>query len=64
MFDLLGEQPDIRDSPGALPIEVSRGQVEFRNVTFSYVPERTVLKNLSFLVEPGKTVALVSRLFS
>ncbi|XP_065206323.1 ATP-binding cassette sub-family B member 6 [Planococcus citri] len=59
MFDLLGEQPDIRDSPGALPIEVSRGQVEFRNVTFSYLPERTVLKNLSFLVEPGKTVALV-----
>lgn len=60
MFDLLGEEPEVRDIPGALPIEVTKGQVEFRNVTFSYVPGRVVLKNLSLVVATGKTIALVS----
>ena len=33
--------------------------MEFRNVTFGYEPEKTVLKNVSFTVEPGQSVALV-----
>ena len=59
MFDLLREKPEIGDPPGALPIQVSQGAVEFRNVSFSYVPERPVLHDISFVVQPGKTMALV-----
>lgn len=59
MFDLLSEEPEIVDPPGALPIAITKGQVEFRNVSFSYLPERPVLRNINFVVEPGKTVALV-----
>ena len=59
MFDLLKEEPEIKDSPGALPIQVSDGAVEFRNVSFSYIPERPVLHDISFKVQPGKTMALV-----
>lgn len=59
MFDLLSEQPEVKDPPGALPIAVTKGQVEFRNVSFSYTPERPVLRNISFMVQPGKTIALV-----
>lgn len=59
MFDLLGEQPEVNDPPGALPIAVTKGQVEFRNVSFSYISEKPVLRNISFMVQPGKTVALV-----
>ena len=35
------------------------GQVEFRNLSFAYEPERTVLHDLSFTVQPGQTIALV-----
>jgi len=38
-----------------------RGEVEFRNVTFSYQPGDTVFSDISFKVEPGKTVAVVGQ---
>ncbi|KAJ8682800.1 hypothetical protein QAD02_018592 [Eretmocerus hayati] len=59
MFDLLQEDPEVVDAPGAGPIIVNKGNVEFNNVTFGYTPERIILKNVSFVVPPGKTVALV-----
>lgn len=62
MFDLLSEEPEIKDLPNALPLTITNGQVEFRNVSFSYNPDRPILRNLSFIVEPGKTVALVCNL--
>jgi ATP-binding cassette subfamily B multidrug efflux pump len=51
------------DRPGAKPLEVSRGEIEFRNVTFSYgradaVP---VLNNLNLKIQPGERVGLVGR---
>ena len=61
MFDLLKEEEDIIDAPGAGPLVVKKGSVEFSNVTFSYVQERLVLKNVTFSVPAGKTVALVSK---
>uniref|UniRef100_V5GJI0 ATP-binding cassette sub-family B member 6 n=1 Tax=Anoplophora glabripennis TaxID=217634 RepID=V5GJI0_ANOGL len=59
MFDLLREEQEVIDAPGAGPISVKRGAVEFNNVTFGYLPERLVLKNVTFSVPSGKTVALV-----
>ncbi|XP_076759855.1 ABC transporter ATP-binding protein/permease Hmt-1 [Xylocopa sonorina] len=59
MFDLLREEQEVIDAPGAGPLIVKRGQVEFSNVTFSYNPDRIILKNISFIVQAGKTVALV-----
>ncbi|XP_076242345.1 ABC transporter ATP-binding protein/permease Hmt-1 [Calliopsis andreniformis] len=59
MFDLLREEQEVIDAPGAGPLIVKRGHIEFSNVTFSYVPEKVILKNISFVVPPGKTVALV-----
>lgn len=64
MFDLLSEEPEVIDSPSASPLTITNGEVEFRNVAFSYIPERPVLKNLSFKVDPGKTIALVRISFS
>jgi ATP-binding cassette subfamily B (MDR/TAP) protein 6 len=59
MFDLLREEPEIEDEPDAQPLVIDKGQVEFSNVSFGYTPEKIVLKNISFIVPPGKTVALV-----
>jgi len=59
MFDLMNIKPDVKDIPDAKELVLKNGQVEFRNVMFSYQPERLVLKNVSFVVPPGKTLALV-----
>lgn len=60
MFDLLRQDQEVIDAPGAGPIVCKNGAVEFNNVSFGYVSERLVLRNITFSVPPGKTVALVS----
>jgi ATP-binding cassette, subfamily B, multidrug efflux pump len=58
--EVLDVKVDVADKPDA--IELPRdmdGSVEFRNVTFGYRPGQPVLKNVSFKVNPGETVALV-----
>ncbi|MCO5092700.1 ABC transporter ATP-binding protein/permease [Bosea sp. (in: a-proteobacteria)] len=59
MFSLIGRDPEIRDRPGALPLSVPAGEVRFEGVHFAYVPERPILRGVSFKVEPGRTVAIV-----
>ncbi len=59
VFQLLDEEPEVQDQPNARPVEAIRGEVEFRNVTFWYRDGETVLKNISFRVEPGECVAIV-----
>ena len=59
LFSLLDEKPEIRDHPNAIPVEIGRGAIEFRNVVFGYQSNRTILDNISFSVEPSHTVAIV-----
>ena len=59
MFGILARKPEIEDKPDAQPLRVRDGLVTFENVTFSYDPERQILKGLSFTVPAGRTVALV-----
>lgn len=49
----------MEDAPDAQPAPPLRGRIEFRNVSFGYRQDQQVLKNISFAVEPGETVALV-----
>ena len=59
MFDLLDVKQEVNDKPGATPLAVGEGRVEFRDVHFAYDPARTILKGVSFTVPAGKTVAIV-----
>lgn len=59
MLDLMDEPIEIQDGPHALPLIATKGKIEFRNVNFSYVPERPIIKDLSFTVESGETYAIV-----
>jgi ABC-type transport system involved in Fe-S cluster assembly fused permease/ATPase subunit len=59
MFAILQREPEIRDKPGAPPLQVSAGTIRFENVAFAYEPDRSILKNLSFEVPAGRTVAIV-----
>ncbi len=59
MFELLGQDREVADRPGATPLQVSGGAVEFRDVHFGYDPRRAILKGVSFSIPAGKTVAVV-----
>jgi ABC-type transport system involved in Fe-S cluster assembly fused permease/ATPase subunit len=59
MFAILAREPEIKDRPGAKPLEVRRGAIRFENVFFAYEPERQILNGLSFEVPAGHTVAVV-----
>ena len=59
MFDLLDVTQEVVDKDGAEPLAVEAAKVEFRDVHFSYDPNRQILKGVSFTVPAGKTVAIV-----
>ncbi|XP_069010531.1 ATP-binding cassette sub-family B member 6 [Embiotoca jacksoni] len=59
MLVLLTEQKEVQDAEHADDLHLSAGQVEFDRVTFSYVSGIEVLRDVTFTVEAGKTVALV-----
>ncbi len=60
MFTLMEKEREIADVPGALPIQISTSPaVKFENVSFAYDPARPILKDVSFEIPPGKTVAVV-----
>jgi ATP-binding cassette subfamily B protein len=58
-FEIMDEQPDIREIPGAVKLSVVEGRIDFEDVTFSYDTRRHVLRNLNLSIEPGRVVALV-----
>jgi ATP-binding cassette, subfamily B, bacterial len=58
-FRMLDLQPEWTDVPSAKPLPALRGRVEFEHVDFEYEAGRPVLKDISFVAEPGQTVALV-----
>lgn len=59
IFEVLDTPADIRDGDQSVELEDIRGHVAFEHVTFSYDETAVVLKDLSFTVEQGETVALV-----
>ncbi len=59
IFEYLDLKPDIADSPDARPLSSVQGRIAFRHVGFSYRADAPALKDVSFVAEPGRTLALV-----
>ena len=59
MLHLLDVRPSVIDKPGATSLHLTSGTIEFRNVSFSYQPDREILKNVSFTIGAGQKVAIV-----
>jgi subfamily B ATP-binding cassette protein MsbA len=57
--NVLDVESDIRDAPDAVVLPPVAGHVEFRNVDFAYNAQTPVLRNLSFVMNPGEVVAVV-----
>lgn len=58
MFEVLNLKPNIEDTDGALELNQFNDKIEFKNVSFKY-KQKWVLKNLSFTIKKGQTVAIV-----
>ncbi len=60
IFEILDAESDVKDKPNAKTLAQIQGSVEFKNVTFRYVPSGDpVLKDVSFAAKPGQTIALL-----
>ena len=59
IFSILDMVPEVVDEEDAIELEEIRGEIEFKDVWFSYKPDEWVLKGVSFHVHPKQTVAFV-----
>ena len=59
VFSILDLEPKMQDAPDAIELTDIRGEIEFRDVWFSYIPGEWVLKGVSFHVNPKETIAFV-----
>ncbi|KAI1172610.1 hypothetical protein F4777DRAFT_590427 [Nemania sp. FL0916] len=59
LLEVMQTKPTVTDKPGARPLKLKGGKVEFRNVSFSYDKKKDILKGVKLSVLPGTTVAFV-----
>ena len=59
IFEVIDVPVEVKDKPNAITLKNINGAIEFKNVTFGYVPDEPILKDISFKIEPGETIALV-----
>lgn len=58
-FNLMDMQPKILDKPNATEMPSTHNQIEFKDVTFNYIPDVPVLKHINLTVNQGETIAIV-----
>jgi ATP-binding cassette subfamily B protein len=59
VFEIIDARPEIMDSPQPVEFETIQGEVDFEHVSFGYVPEVTVIKDMTLKAKPGQMIALV-----
>lgn len=59
VFEVMDTEPELTDDENAIPLEAVVGRVAFDHVDFSYTPGVPVIKDMRFVAEPGRTIALV-----
>ncbi|MCQ2539968.1 MAG: ABC transporter ATP-binding protein/permease [Acetatifactor sp.] len=61
MFEIIDAVPEVKEAPAPLRPERLCGEIELKNVTFGYEPNKPILKNVSFKVEAGEVLGIVGR---
>lgn len=59
IFDLIEEEPQIPDAENAVDLTDISGEVEIKDVCFSYLPEQKLIENFNLHVQPGQRIAIV-----
>lgn len=61
IYDILDHKEYLEDLESGIELKDVKGKIEFKNVWFSYDNKKWILKNISFTIEPGQSVALVGK---
>lgn len=61
MFEIIDAVPEVKEVPNPVRPEKFRGEIELKNVTFGYEPNKPILKDVSFKVEAGEVLGIVGR---
>ncbi len=61
IYDILDHKEYLEDFEKGIELEEVKGKIEFKNVWFAYEGENWILKGISFVVEPGQSIALVGK---
>lgn len=61
MFEIIDAVPEVKEVPDPVRPESLRGEIELKNVTFGYEPNKPILKDVSFKVEAGEVLGIVGR---
>ena len=61
MFEIIDAVPEVKEAPEPIRPERLRGEIELKNVTFGYEPNKPILKDVSFKVEAGEVLGIVGR---
>lgn len=61
MFEIMDAVPEVKEVPNPVRPEKFRGEIELKNVTFGYEPNKPILKDVSFKVEAGEVLGIVGR---
>ncbi len=61
IISILNEPIEIQDAYGAKALQFKKGLIEFKNIKFSYSPEKNIINNFSLTIPPGKSVAIVGK---
>ena len=61
MFEIIDAVPEVKEAPDPVRPEKLRGEIELKNVTFGYEPNKPILKDVSFKVEAGEVLGIVGR---
>jgi subfamily B ATP-binding cassette protein MsbA len=59
VFEILDTKPSVHDAPNAIALPISKGKINFQNVSFSYEDNAPVIQGVSLDVQPGEILALV-----
>ena len=61
IFEILDQESDVQDRPGAVAVQNPQGHLRFRNVSFAYDPRSPVLNDIEIEAQPGELIALLGR---
>jgi len=61
LYDFLDREDNESDEPGSVPLKITKAEVSFTDVDFSYTPGSPVLNHINFVLDGGKTSAIVGR---
>lgn len=58
-FNFIDAEEEVRDALQPISVENAKGEVEFRNISFGYTPDKILMKDINFTAKPGQKIAIV-----